>query len=823
MAVHRLVLPLILVTLLSLSGAMLLPASGDGSNVRGPNYAVSLISDEKEPNTGNLLPLEHSTEPGSRTTYKVRIWNLGLLPDTYNLHASGVPNGWSAVCQVPQVTLNGNTSTTFLFNVTPPYQGMSPDQVFQIPVMAVSLTDPTNVTASIMTKTKTLVKTGFSMNVSITKDNLETDIANLENKISLSPDESKTFAVDVRNLANVNDTFLVNVTQTAGWDVIFSNYLNDVTVFAPSAKLSDKAQRNMLYIRAPSGVDKGEQNIITITCRSDYNVANSITPLFSQVVITATVDFVSYVWISTQQDTYEMSPNETVDLDIQVTNVGEIEVNYQTPINTFADNGGRWLITSTQTKKLLSPGDAFTFKMSITSPVAAPSGITQEFVVTGRTSDEAVFIPATIICSVKQVHELLVTTDPATIEMGSGGDSEFVMDVTNLGNGPESLDIMVADGPAGWTVEMDTTHIFLDPGKERSMALKLLNKDGTPLGDYNITIRFFDPLQGLSVRDFDLNVTVADYPDLSVNSTDIVLSNTAPKSKEEVTISVTVHNLGRLNATNVKVRVVQVTGAGSRPLISEYYVDVPAHGQVQRNLTWSASPAAESIEVEIDPTKEVKEVSEMNNLASAPLFVTDATGTTTHNTKNEPLRAYQVASLITLTAVFTIFIVLLILKIGGKKLTFLGLGVPMYSKVRDNDMLQNETREEIYDYILEHPGTNFRSMLTELALSNGTLSHHLNTLERAEYIKSERDGSLRRYYPQGRKLVGEVYELNTAQQRIMETVALNPGISQKDIAKNVGISPPTAHYHLTALRNSRLIEMHRDGKVQRCYIVRRTS
>jgi predicted transcriptional regulator len=144
--------------------------------------------------------------------------------------------------------------------------------------------------------------------------------------------------------------------------------------------------------------------------------------------------------------------------------------------------------------------------------------------------------------------------------------------------------------------------------------------------------------------------------------------------------------------------------------------------------------------------------------------------------------------------------------------------IPLYSRVKREDVLNHEVREQVYDYVKEHPGDHFRSILTHLELTNGTLVHHLNTLEKKDFIRSERDGPYKRFYPIGTKISGEVLEINGLQGKILDVAAARPGITQKGLAKKLGASTPTINYHVKALRNSGLLKVKRDGKVTRCYV-----
>ena len=80
------------------------------------------------------------------------------------------------------------------------------------------------------------------------------------------------------------------------------------------------------------------------------------------------------------------------------------------------------------------------------------------------------------------------------------------------------------------------------------------------------------------------------------------------------------------------------------------------------------------------------------------------------------------------------------------------MAVIAYSRIHGREVLDNVTRNRIMNYINDNPGIHFRAMQRDLDIGMGTLTHHLKTLEREEFIKSQTDGQMKRYYPAGMKV-----------------------------------------------------------------------
>ncbi len=151
------------------------------------------------------------------------------------------------------------------------------------------------------------------------------------------------------------------------------------------------------------------------------------------------------------------------------------------------------------------------------------------------------------------------------------------------------------------------------------------------------------------------------------------------------------------------------------------------------------------------------------------------------------------------------------------KYSILMFFVPLFTRLRRREVLDHETRGMIRGYVIANPGDHFNSIKASLGLKNGTLAHHINILERENIIKSIKDGKFRRFFPIGMKVTDDAYPTKI-ERLILEIVKETPGITQKDIAKQLGMSQPTASYHLTKLKNSNAIRTEREGISVRHYL-----
>jgi DNA-binding MarR family transcriptional regulator/WD40 repeat protein len=138
---------------------------------------------------------------------------------------------------------------------------------------------------------------------------------------------------------------------------------------------------------------------------------------------------------------------------------------------------------------------------------------------------------------------------------------------------------------------------------------------------------------------------------------------------------------------------------------------------------------------------------------------------------------------------------------------------PLYSRLRKNELLDQDTRSLIYRHIMENPGDNYNKIRETLNLNNGTLAYHLKTLERENYIKSMRDGRYKRFYPVDVKVQRvNGFGTGSVQGRIMVYLMGNPGLSQREISGALNLSQQVVSYHLKFLIETGHIRARREGK-----------
>src|SRR2546428_7357619 len=143
---------------------------------------------------------------------------------------------------------------------------------------------------------------------------------------------------------------------------------------------------------------------------------------------------------------------------------------------------------------------------------------------------------------------------------------------------------------------------------------------------------------------------------------------------------------------------------------------------------------------------------------------------------------------------------------------------PLYSRLKKEEVLDHFVRGQIYGYIVCHPGQHYNSMRQDLKVTNGTLAHHLRTLEMMGFIKSYRDGVFKRFYPVEVSVPQEKgVKLSDLQVSILEMIRSGSGPTQLVIAEQLEVTQQTVSYNLRTLSREGAIRMEKDGRNTRYY------
>jgi predicted transcriptional regulator len=133
-------------------------------------------------------------------------------------------------------------------------------------------------------------------------------------------------------------------------------------------------------------------------------------------------------------------------------------------------------------------------------------------------------------------------------------------------------------------------------------------------------------------------------------------------------------------------------------------------------------------------------------------------------------------------------------------IALLAVLLPLYTRLRGDDVLENYRRGMIHGFVLAHPGTSFTDMKEALSISSGSLVYHLSVLQDKGQVCCRRSGTYMRYYVNGSPMA-EILRLGLTefQMEIVKHVHSKGEASTQDIKESVAASRQTLHYNLKKL------------------------
>lgn len=142
--------------------------------------------------------------------------------------------------------------------------------------------------------------------------------------------------------------------------------------------------------------------------------------------------------------------------------------------------------------------------------------------------------------------------------------------------------------------------------------------------------------------------------------------------------------------------------------------------------------------------------------------------------------------------------------------------MPLYSRLSKGEMLDNETRAKLVELIEENPGLSQQELAERVDAGWGNTTYHLQRLEQADFVRSEKQGHHRRFYRTGEVQEDDIEALgvlkNDNANQIARYLIEQPGAKQKDVCEALEISPSLAHKWISRLEEHELVESEREWR-----------
>lgn len=146
------------------------------------------------------------------------------------------------------------------------------------------------------------------------------------------------------------------------------------------------------------------------------------------------------------------------------------------------------------------------------------------------------------------------------------------------------------------------------------------------------------------------------------------------------------------------------------------------------------------------------------------------------------------------------------------------MAVGAFSRIHGDELLDHPVRASVLDAVRSRPGATVQDVGHSVGVAWGTAAYHLQRLERARVVVSEREGRDRRFWDIEDPLARtrkRTAPLRGPPQKIAAAVRTQPGLCQKDLCERLGVRPSVASRHLSRLVDAGLVDVRQDGRQRR--------
>ncbi len=137
------------------------------------------------------------------------------------------------------------------------------------------------------------------------------------------------------------------------------------------------------------------------------------------------------------------------------------------------------------------------------------------------------------------------------------------------------------------------------------------------------------------------------------------------------------------------------------------------------------------------------------------------------------------------------------------------------------NVLENENRNQIIDFILKEPGIHFNELLRKTNLAAGNLVWHLDILETYKIIGKKRIGNFVAYFPYYDKNPVSNIDLKLRKSKltleVLKIIERKPGIWNSVISKQLKVDHKTIQYHVNKLMDLNLINVRKEGRKKKLF------
>jgi len=400
-----------------------------------------------------------SATPGNSATFKINITNvLTATSLTVNLTKSSSPTGWTAQLSQTSLSLTPQQTKSVTLTVGVPSDATADNVGQQITVTA---SPDYGDTEQMTTTTKVSQVYGIQTYSSPL----------LKHTIGGT---GITFTVKVNNTGNGQDNVAITHSgEPSGWTV---THVSSVSVPANGSR------EVSVSIVPPSGAVAGTYQTTLKATAGDAVKSD-------QVTFVIIIDPRYGLTLSSADVSKYVTPKVAAYYSMNLTNTGNAD---DTAMISIEGIPSGWTVLPTSNPVSLSPGQTKAFQILVTAPSTALAGTQYQIKVKASSyGNTSIVRDLTINAVVNQVYDPRVAPVVNTKVVSPGSSVTFKVNVTNNGNGNDTVDLGVSGVPAGqgWVYNFNPTSVTLTPGQTKSVDLSFSLGSQAAYGDTQVTVR----------------------------------------------------------------------------------------------------------------------------------------------------------------------------------------------------------------------------------------------------------------------------------------------------------------------------------------------
>lgn len=287
--------------------------------------------------------------------------------------------------------------------------------------------------------------------------------------------------------------------------------------------------------------------------------------------------------ISADTNQLDILPNETLQVDLYVKNVGAYDT---TATLALVGAGSPWSASIDKSTIGLATGQQEKVTLTIQAPTSLDAGDIGRFTLEATSSANGRKATGTVEATVEKVQGIKISVDDDRKSAFPGEDIVFGLDVTNTGNSLETTTLTLTDEPSGWTEEFDAGSLELQAQGSNGTNMTLTVPGQTLVGTYlmNVTVE----IEGTSVTSTQMiTVDIKGQHSFTVVCQDPG-QDIAPG--EETTLVLRVDNLGNMDEV-INIGSVNLSG-GWKVRFDAMSLSIGPYSSKTVNLTVTAGPTS---------------------------------------------------------------------------------------------------------------------------------------------------------------------------------------------------------------------------------------